>query len=376
MTDIRIDSSFANHPKRRKLQRRCGADGVLAFVDLLLWVAQDACRSVTGDLSGLDDEDIEIASSWAGKPGELIKALVEVRLVDGEEGSRKVHNWHVRQPFLAEAPKRQKASQLAASARWDARNRTAVGDATRSSNASSDDAPAMRPACDSDADSMRPACDSDADLRNRNAPSDRPTDRPTKEEEKNSGRLPAQSLLSPAKSTDPHKEALDQLCARWLAHFPAGAKRIGKSYRAHLRARLVGGYTEEQLGKCLDYIAKSEWHHEKGQVRFELACRSDEQVEKCLAALERGAATKTVETPADVKAMYAAVNEKLSDGAIGYDGARELIRLGVGLAAVQTLRRPASGETRTLEDLFEILTANKTNGDEHAAGSAAAQAAL
>ncbi len=64
-------------------------------------------------------------------------------------------------------------------------------------------------------------------------------------------------------------------------------KNIGQ-----LRARLKSGWTVDDLCKCIDHIATDPWHISNGQVRLELACRSDEQVQGCLAKLDAQHAPK------------------------------------------------------------------------------------
>jgi hypothetical protein len=91
---------------------------------------------------------------------------------------------------------------------------------------------------------------------------------------------------------DPHADAIKRLSAEWLAHFSPGTRRVGKRHCEHLRARLRSGWTEQQLSACLRYIATSEWHKANGQVRLELACRSDEQVDKCLAGISASGARR------------------------------------------------------------------------------------
>jgi hypothetical protein len=85
-----------------------------------------------------------------------------------------------------------------------------------------------------------------------------------------------------------YEDAVRRLAGRWLAYFDPGRRRVTKKHQQQLAARLKAGWTEGQLTSCIDYIAKDPWHIENGQVRLDLACRSDEQVERCLAKLESG----------------------------------------------------------------------------------------
>lgn len=92
--------------------------------------------------------------------------------------------------------------------------------------------------------------------------------------------------IGPIKPKNSLELIVDRLSARWLAHFEPGKRRVSQRQQAHLAARLKSGRTEEELARCIDFIANDPWHQEQGQVRLELACRSDGQVEQCLAKLE------------------------------------------------------------------------------------------
>ena len=89
--DIRLQVSFRDHPKRIKLERRLGASGALALIDLLLSVAQS---KPDGCLRGWSDEDIAIAARWDGEPEEFVSTLAELRFLDRhEDGSYSIHDW-------------------------------------------------------------------------------------------------------------------------------------------------------------------------------------------------------------------------------------------------------------------------------------------
>lgn len=108
--DIRLLVTFRDHPKRAKLRRRLGADGVLALVDLWLWVG---ANKPTGDLSGMSDEDIEIAAGWTGPAGALLAALRELRWMDGQEGASRMHDWSDHQGWASGAVRRSEAARAA-----------------------------------------------------------------------------------------------------------------------------------------------------------------------------------------------------------------------------------------------------------------------
>jgi hypothetical protein len=110
-TDARISTGFPAHPKTKKLRRRLGDSGPLACMYLFLWAA--ANRS-DGDLSGLSDEDIELAVDWEGDHGALVAELVAVGFLDGDECSRRIHDWAEHNPWAAGADARSEKARWAA----------------------------------------------------------------------------------------------------------------------------------------------------------------------------------------------------------------------------------------------------------------------
>lgn len=106
--DIRIDVDFFQHSKTRKLQRRHGPEAVLALINLWTWAAK---QKPDGRLSGMDEEDIELASNWNGGPG-FVGSLVELHFIDEEEDGYVLHNWEERNPWVAASPKRSNQNRL------------------------------------------------------------------------------------------------------------------------------------------------------------------------------------------------------------------------------------------------------------------------
>jgi hypothetical protein len=111
VTDIRVQTNWRHHPKRKKLQKRLGADGVLALMDLWLWIGD---TRPTGDLSGMDAEDIAIAADWTGDAAAFVFALVELGLLDQLEGGGfVVHDWEAHNPWAFGAERRSEAASAA-----------------------------------------------------------------------------------------------------------------------------------------------------------------------------------------------------------------------------------------------------------------------
>jgi hypothetical protein len=113
--DIRLNTRLAEHPKTRKLERRLGAAACWALVKLFLWVGDSR---PDGDLTGLSDEDLELAVNWSG-PAPLVPVLADVGFFDGESGNYRVHDWAEHQPFVSARPERVERAKAAARARWD-----------------------------------------------------------------------------------------------------------------------------------------------------------------------------------------------------------------------------------------------------------------
>ncbi|HTR22720.1 MAG TPA: hypothetical protein VMI10_01960 [Terriglobales bacterium] len=138
--DARISCALPRHPKLIKLERRLGAQGCWSLVKLFLWVSENR---PDGSLEGLTDEDIEIAAGWNGDNGAFVGPLSEVRFIDGESGSYRVHDWAEHNPWAAHRLERIESGRRAAAARWEKHDKNPSH---------------MRSACDSDADRMRVAC--------------------------------------------------------------------------------------------------------------------------------------------------------------------------------------------------------------------------
>lgn len=166
MQDARINTGLPGHPKTKKLMRRLGPSGPWSLVCLFLWTA--ANRS-NGDLSGMSDEDIELAADWNGDEGQLVQELASVGFLDGDSGAYVIHDWAEHNPWAAGAADRSEASKWAALCKRYGRD----GAADRMP----DYADRMRTASDSHATGTNPQCDPDAPL-----PSPLPSPSPKQEE--------------------------------------------------------------------------------------------------------------------------------------------------------------------------------------------------
>lgn len=110
-TDARLDVGLATHPKTKKLVRRLGGDGAWRLVCLFLWCA---ANRPNGNLTGLSDEDIELAVDWPGAEGEFVAALRDVGFLDGDELNSEIHDWAEHNPWVSDSEARSEKARWAA----------------------------------------------------------------------------------------------------------------------------------------------------------------------------------------------------------------------------------------------------------------------
>ena len=116
VSDIRLSVDFFQHPKTIKLERRLGIEGVKALLSLWMWAAQNRPDGV---LSGMDPEDIEIAAGWtrSDQDLDLVSTLVALRWLDEENGTWRLHEWEVHNPWAAGQQSRSNQARLGVLAR-------------------------------------------------------------------------------------------------------------------------------------------------------------------------------------------------------------------------------------------------------------------
>jgi hypothetical protein len=115
-SDIRLQLSFRNHPKTKKLSFKLGPQAVLSFIWLMMFAAESRAD---GDLTGYDAEDLALAGSWPDDPDLFVDTLVAVGYLDPIAGGYQIHNWAERNPWAAGAPERSAKASKAARKRWD-----------------------------------------------------------------------------------------------------------------------------------------------------------------------------------------------------------------------------------------------------------------
>jgi len=107
--DIRVTIGFLDHPKTVKLKRRLGFEGIEALLRLWMFAAQYRPGGVLHDMEA---EDIEIAVRWAGCPGELLQALVDVRFLDKDGDIYRLHDWEDHNGYASGAQDRSDKSRF------------------------------------------------------------------------------------------------------------------------------------------------------------------------------------------------------------------------------------------------------------------------
>ena len=108
MSDLRLSTNFADHPKTIKLVRLLGDDVIRQL--LRLWGAA-AIDCPDGKLRGMDIEDIEIMAGWDGEDGLFVRTLVDHGWLDLKRKTYYLHNWAERQPWISNARARSEAAK-------------------------------------------------------------------------------------------------------------------------------------------------------------------------------------------------------------------------------------------------------------------------
>lgn len=101
-TDIRLSVGFWQHPKTRKTAKRLGLEGVRSLQILWLWAA---LNRPDGNLSGMDWEDIELASDWQGEERAFFDFCLGVWIDESPQGYV-LHDWKDHNSWASEADER------------------------------------------------------------------------------------------------------------------------------------------------------------------------------------------------------------------------------------------------------------------------------
>lgn len=107
--DIRLQVSFKNHRKRKRLMLKLGSDGVLALLDLWLGVA---VNRPCGNLVGWDSLDIALEANYGGDPEKFVEVLCETGFLDKTENGYALHDWQDHNPYAAGSEERSNISRF------------------------------------------------------------------------------------------------------------------------------------------------------------------------------------------------------------------------------------------------------------------------
>lgn len=116
-TDIRIKTSFPNHPKTLKLIDLMGETAPWKFIKLLLFAGQN---KPDGLLANMSRQAICTAMGHKGNPTLMINALKKCGFLDKHEsGFLQIHDWKDHNPYAFRAPERTAHAKKGAAARWE-----------------------------------------------------------------------------------------------------------------------------------------------------------------------------------------------------------------------------------------------------------------
>lgn len=274
--DFRLSADFVDHPKTRKLIRALGLEALRALLKLWSYAARNR---PSGALTGMSEEDVELAADWPDtRAGEFAKALIDVRFLDRNGDALSLHNWATRQPFLADREARSEQARRAARARWN-------GHAAPTADVTS--TPIV---CAEHAASMHGACDQHAD---RNARSDPDPSDPDPSGNGNSGSTgDREENMHPAAGAadgaPPKKIAKNGKAQRVFRLWCETVKRLPKPQRlserwvAHAAARF-DQYGLDRLRAIFERLDRSTFAVSGNWADFEFCVKSDANCEKILA---------------------------------------------------------------------------------------------
>ena len=108
MAWLKLEDTFYDHPKIRKLARQLAINRAQAAGHLALLWSWALRHAPDGDLSDIDIEDIEDAAQWENDPGGFVAACKTCGLIDETGDQIAIHNWISRGGSFAENKRKQR----------------------------------------------------------------------------------------------------------------------------------------------------------------------------------------------------------------------------------------------------------------------------
>ena len=102
--DFRVKPGFFTHFKTGRLESALGYEGVVKLLNLWGWAAENR---PSGELTGMNSDDIEFAIGWKKQRGSFVSALVKIGWLDtSDDGTFCLHDWQEHNPWVVSAPLR------------------------------------------------------------------------------------------------------------------------------------------------------------------------------------------------------------------------------------------------------------------------------
>lgn len=110
-TDIRIETTFKGHRKRRRLNEILQREATGYLLDLWITIAQER---PSGVLTNWDEKDIALAAGWEGDAQQFVDALMQAKLLD-VNGDKVFHphDWEEHQPWVSGTTERREIARKA-----------------------------------------------------------------------------------------------------------------------------------------------------------------------------------------------------------------------------------------------------------------------
>ena len=106
---MRVSTSLVNHPKVKRLIRVLGFESFYSLISLWSYAATN---KPDGDLTGLDDIDIAIASNWDGDEKLFLDTLCQMGFLECNDNSILIHDWVEHNPYAAGSTDRSEKSRF------------------------------------------------------------------------------------------------------------------------------------------------------------------------------------------------------------------------------------------------------------------------